>query len=203
MKRDLNLIPKTDSPPIFTKFILPIFLLLVLYASAGYMGWSIPNENLHQKESEYNLLTQKVLDLAHVETDYQNLRAQISEIEAKQKTISQTTSTSKAVHEILDIIEESSPEDIVFTTIELSNDGLVLMGYSYSNTTIAEFAVNVRNVDRFSTVNITSVIPQVVSFEETQETQVSGTDAQELRAFVISISYTIETNPFDEEGDTT
>ena len=189
MKRDLNLIPKTEASPVFTKYVLPILLLVVLYASTGYMAWSIPSETLHARESENSVLAQKVDDLAYVEIEYQNLRAQINAIEAKKQTIAQTTSTTKSAHYILQLIENASPADLVLTTIELADDGLNIVGYAPTDTIIAEFVVNLRSMARFEITNISSVAPQAVSFEETQEAQLAGVDIQELRAFALSVSY--------------
>ncbi|MCK5129770.1 MAG: PilN domain-containing protein, partial [Clostridiales bacterium] len=190
----------TESSPVFTKYVLPILLLLVLYASTAYLAWSIPSESLHNKQTEDAALSQKVDDLAYVEVEYQSLRAQISAIEAKQQTIMQTTSTSNAALNILQLIETASPVAMVITTAELESDGMVITGYAPDNVTIAEFVVNLRAMERFSIINIIITQPQDVSFEEQQAAQLAGEAIPELRSFSLSVSYSIEDTRMEEEG---
>ncbi len=202
MKRDLNLVPKSDSPPIITKYVLPIMLFVILYLSAIYMAWSIPSERLHTKKAEDAAIYLKVDELAYVEIEYQELRAKLKEIEARKETILQTTDTEKSAFNILSILEKACPVDITLDIIELSKDGITIEGSSTSDSIIAEFAVNLRAVELFTNVNISSVEPNELLFSDFQQAQSGGIDTDEKRVFAITLIYYVEPESIDEsEGD--
>ncbi len=189
MKRDLNLIPRAETESSLNKYILPVVLIVVLYAATAYLAITIPQQRLQAKEDEYASLQQKVIELEPVEIQYQQLRAQLAEIEAKKRTIEQTKHSETDPSNILVFIEQACPEDILLDEVNISEDGVVILGTSLSDSLIAEFMVNLRAVELFYGSNITSIIPQEPDFDIEQLAAAAGVELPEIREFQLTLSY--------------
>lgn len=189
MKRDLNLIPKAENQSSVNKFILPVLLMVVLYAATAYLAITIPNQQLQEKENEYAVLQQKVDSLQYVESEYQQIRSQLSEIESKKQTILRTEHSDKDPINLLAIIEQACPEDITLTNISITTDGITINGTSSTDSLIAEFMVNLRANELFSNSNISLVEPSDASFAQIQESLSNGTEIPEMRKFQLALTY--------------
>jgi Tfp pilus assembly protein PilN len=203
VKRDLNLIPRTESESSVNKFILPVVLIVVLYAATAYLAITIPQQRLQAKEGEYSNIQEKVVALEPVEAQYQQLRAQLAEVEAKKQTIEQTKHSDSDAKNILSLIEQSCPEDVLITDINISSDGVTITGTSVNDTLVAEFMVNLRAIELFYATNISSIVPQDVEFEATQQALVEGVEITEIRQFQLALAYTSITSSEEtsEEGE--
>jgi Tfp pilus assembly protein PilN len=190
VKRDLNLIPRADTKSSANKYILPILLILVLYAATAYLAITIPQQRLQTKEDEYSVLLQEVLALQDVEVEYQALRAQLAETEAKKQTIAETAASEKDASNILMLIEEACPEDVLITAAYLTESGITLAGTASSDSLIAEFMVNLRAIELFSYTSISQVTSIESSFADSQEAAAEGTDIPETRQFELALAYT-------------
>ena len=201
MKKDLNLVPKTEGASGASKFLLPVILLVVLYAATAYLAISIPAQRLQAREDESANLQQKITELEYVEVEYQAIRAQLQEIEAKKQTIRLTTSTERASTYVFELIEEACPVDILLTHVVMAEDGVVITGKTSSDVLIAEFDVNLRALPIFQLTNISSIEPQDVSYDVIQQAIIDGVDTPKVRVFTLSLAYTDILEYDTEEGE--
>ena len=189
MKRDLNLIPRAETKSSVNKYILPVLLIVVLYAATAYLAITIPQQRLQTKEDEYSTLLQQVADLEYVEVEYQLLRQQLAEVEAKKQTILLTKHSDRDAIYLLSVIEQACPEDIVLGGVFISPDGLSISGSAANDTLIAEFMVNLRAVEFFTNSNIARVDPGEVDFAQVQQALTDGTELPETRQFQLSLAF--------------
>ncbi len=189
MKRDLNLIPRTRTESSLNKYILPVLLIIVLYASTAYLAITIPQNRLLDKENEYSAIQAKVLELEHVEVEYQQLRAQLAEVEAKKKTVEQTKHSDTDPINVLNLIEQACPKDVILNEINASSNGVVLYGMAASDSLIAEFTVNLRAIELFYDTNITSITQKDVDFSISQLATTSGIDLPDIRQFQLTLAF--------------
>ena len=189
MKRDLNLIPRAETKSSVNKYILPVLLILVLYAATAYLAITIPQQRLQTKEDEYSTLLQQVADLEYVEVEYQLLRQQLAEVEAKKQTILLTKHSDRDAIHLLSIIEQACPEDIVLGSVFISPDGISISGSAQNDTLIAEFMVNLRAVEFFTNSNIARVDPAEADFAQVQQALSEGTELPETRQFQLSLAF--------------
>ena len=197
MKRDLNLIPRAEAQSSVNKYVLPIVLVVVLYAATAYLAITIPQQRLQAKEDSYAVLKQKITDLEHVEAEYQLLRQKLAEVEAKKQTILQTMHSDSDSINILSFVEQACPEEILLTKIIINSDGIIIIGKSENDVLVAEFMVNLRSMEMFEYTNISSVEPSEPDFFDIQEALNEDTELPELRKFQLSLTLAAETA---EEG---
>ena len=199
MKKDLNLIPRAQSQSSVNKYILPVVLIVVLYAATAYLAITIPQQRLQAKEDSYAALKQKIADLAYVEAEYLELRQKLAEVEAKKQTILQTMHSEKDSINILSLVEQACPEDVLLTNVIIASDGVFIIGESETDSLVAEFMVNLRAMDLFSGSNITRVEPAAADFSAMQQALAEGRELPELRKFQLSLAYALE-EPVDESN---
>ena len=189
MKRDLNLIPRADTQSTVNRYVLPIILIIVLYAATAYLAITIPQQRLQAKEDEYSTLHQKVMELEPVEAEYQLLRQRLAEIEAKKQTILRTKHSNKDALNVLALIEGACPEDIVISELSITSDGIMIAGTSENDSLVAEFMVNLRAIELFSNSNISKVEPATIDFAQVQQSLAEGTEIIPLRQFQLALAY--------------
>ncbi len=194
MKRDLNLIPKAESQSSINKFFLPVLLIVVLYAATAYLAITIPKQRLQVKEDEYALLQQKVAELEYVESEYQLLREQLSEIESKKQTVLRTMHSDNDSINLLNIVEQACPEEILLTDMIITSDGLTIEGTAQNDSLVAQFIVNLRANELFSNSNISLTEPAEPNFADMQEALSTGAELPIIRRFQLALTYSAEEN---------
>jgi Tfp pilus assembly protein PilN len=192
VKRDLNLIPRAEAQSSANKYILPIVLIVVLYAATAYLAITIPRQRLQAKEDSYAVLKQKIADLAYVEAEYLELRQKLAEVEAKKQTILQTMHSEKDSINILSLVEQACPEEIVLTDVVITPKGIIIVGNSQNDVLVAEFMVNLRAMELFAASNISRVEPADTDYFDVQEALAGGYELPELRKFRLVLTYAAE-----------
>jgi len=189
VKRDLNLIPRAESQNSANKYVLPIVLIVVLYAATAYLAITIPQQRLQAKENEHSVLAQKVAGLEYIESEYQLLRLRLGEVEAKKQTILRTKHSDKDAINLLSLVEIACPEEILLTDIIVTTDGITIMGTSQNDALVAEFMVNLRAIELFVNSNIARVDPSGIDFAKVQEALAEGTEVPVMRQFQLALAY--------------
>ena len=184
MKRDLNLLPRTNKKKISSKKIILTVLGLAIFGIIAYNAIMLPADAVSQGQAVERRLISELEQFGDYNQQYEDLLIQRDEKTFELAALEQSLDLSKNVIGIIRQLDGSRPNGIKISTILYSDLGIDIGGTSDNMDTISEFVVNLRNTGLFGFSNIPSV---------------DADDEEEIYSFNLVLNY-IEEVSQDIEG---
>lgn len=200
MKQDFDLIPKKESGKTFAGTVLPIVMILLLFAALLYLGIIIPQNRYHEVESMSISLEKKITEKANAEKDYNEALELLNTLKEENATVQDTKVTQNDALNTLYIIQEACPVSIRISHAELSNESITLVGYAPNEKVIAQFMVELKNTGVFGLTNISKIEPSDTTFSDEFISYFNDEDISQSKMFTLYLSYPVVIDESNEEG---
>lgn len=150
MNHDINLMPK-KSKASMEMFFISSAVLIIIFLGLGYLSFFKLIEKSNLEENIRNM-EDELLSMAGVEERYNELTEEWEYLNRIDMTFRQIKDGKLMITGVFDEIEQCMSENITITTLSISNRSININGTSSNNKEIAQFIVNLRNLDSVSDV---------------------------------------------------
>lgn len=189
MKQDLNLMPRKESTVQVGKILLPVLLVVLVFAAILYAGIALPENAYQRKRAEMNNLQEKLNSTQAIFDEYNMVMADLSTLQLQQSTMAAASDTGKGALDILQMIERLCPDDIRLRSVQMNRNAITIRGMAAKDTSIAQFVVLLRQQGIFGHTNITTVNPGDVSFSQAYTAQFNEESIRADKDFAIYLEY--------------
>lgn len=153
---DINLIPKTRKKVSNEAIFVTSALSLCCVAVIIYLGFFLPFQQKSTLSKQISDQENELLSYSDTQEQYFSLINQVEEISRTALTLDSIKSSNLKMTEIINDIESTTPKNIKIKTMSLSGGLLTMEGRASSYQEIAEYIVNLRNVENVQGITFTN-----------------------------------------------
>ena len=130
-------------------WLLSTFRIIVIFTEVIVMGVFLSRFWLDAKANDLNEIIRKDQTILSTTTDFEN---EFRDIQKKLETYSKVSSMAKKTSLYVSKISGNLPPDVFISSFQITEDSIQIKGNSVSESSIAQFVINLKNDKDFSSV---------------------------------------------------
>lgn len=156
MVYDINLIPKARKSTSQKNRLVWMVVVLLFAVLLSFFGFYLPIQTKLALIDEIGNQEKELLDYSTVNEEYTMLTARLEDIKRTEVMLKQLKDNSLLITDLLTDLEDCIPKDITIQSLALDEGMITLDGSSPDYEKIAQYIVNIRNIDRVIGVSFLS-----------------------------------------------
>lgn len=186
---DINLIPKSKVKTTGNTNTLLLLSALAAVVLLGILGFYFPFQQKLALENQITEQKSTLLSYSDTEETFTSLQNSLDEINTTNQMMDTIESNNLKITDMLNDIETNMPKNIVIKAMTLDAGMLTIEGISPTYTEVADFIVNLRNIENVGSVSFMSAQQDTSIGQGTSQLDSS---TKQLFNFTLYVKYNTE-----------